>query len=105
MKTWEKEVKDIYYKPWGTHPADKVALLKAFIAKNLSRALARERTQLLKEVREEFDKFIEWYFAYWYIVPKKGKNQESAPINYIKSTVKLKFDEQLKKLKELEKDL
>ena len=47
-KDWEDEFDEKYWnEEFGA------SKIKAFIAKNLSRAVAKERTQLLKEVREK----------------------------------------------------
>lgn len=48
---WDKEISEAYYAPWGSHPADKLALLLSMFR----RVLAKERNALLAELLEEFE--------------------------------------------------
>jgi hypothetical protein len=56
--TWEKEFDEIYYEPWGSHPADKLALMLSFIRSEKKKSEKQERTKVINEIREKVNFII-----------------------------------------------
>lgn len=64
---WEEELSDIYYNLWGSHPADKLAILKSFTSQLIQKTREEEQewrkeySNILNLLNDTDKNKLEWY--------------------------------------------